>query len=809
MLPVRWVSIEFCSPQRQVRERSVMRRMFRFFCFLLATLFTAGLLRADGDPMAGMLRRTTSASRIDLCEALINDRRFDQAEALCQWQRRQREETSDDHVKWTTQLAKVLIAQQIEMSQYGDAAIRTATDPIHEWIQRNPSHRRMMFAEQSILDIHRRAMEVMVAMTAVSRHDSDRVRTTIEKLVELRLDFTQLAGRQRDEIAHFQSTRQSALRLIIHDLQTARQRALVASVSLAAMETELFTPGSDDQIASASQAEQLADRTLIQLGASPAAAREVHRIRIQCRILQGRIADARGALDQNNPQGSLSLSPHWLALHVELLIAEKKTREAEQLLSSRGSKSAQTRLARLRWMLATDQFDRASQWIDRIGQRDGLYARRRAEVIALDFGGSASASNRSGLLVHQAHQMIREGDPQAAAILLSRIARQTRDPEQAIRHAAMAAAAFGKVGQTKSAASVLMDVALNHPGNPAEENSAAGQLHLQGLVLESSLPDHDPQQIIDSLREHLEKWATGPSSIPARDWLVQHLRGIHGGLPAAIVQTQTPPALMDQAWSEKTYEIWRSVLRNSNSDDLPKRSQEAMKRLSVDAEANPMGLQTLLHVAGLLMEVHELSKLPSSSNPSSLMQTLVDWRQGRNISMDRIVTLIDSLPVSKREDLRWRLFRDGQANPPSRGRIANFLESVTISDPSTLQSAKQAFWRGDSAAGIRQVKGFLVDHKQTAGRILSAELLSDQQDPEAINEAIALWDRLSSGSPKGSDLWHRAKLAAIELLHQRGDTEAAAKRAAYILVTHPAMDESRKSQYRTYHADKFEPTSVR
>ncbi len=79
----------------------------------------------------------------------------------------------------------------------------------------------------------------------------------------------------------------------------------------------------------------------------------------------------------------------------------------------------------------------------------------------------------------------------------------------------------------------------------------------------------------------------------------------------------------------------------------------------------------------------------------------------------------------------------------------------------------------------------------------AATLLASAGHRKANDEAIRKWDEIAAGVPRGSQLWHEAKLASIKMLRNSGQHEAANQRAKYILLTMPTIDANRKQQYET------------
>jgi hypothetical protein len=75
-------------------------------------------------------------------------------------------------------------------------------------------------------------------------------------------------------------------------------------------------------------------------------------------------------------------------------------------------------------------------------------------------------------------------------------------------------------------------------------------------------------------------------------------------------------------------------------------------------------------------------------------------------------------------------------------------------------------------------------------------LLGSSSDAAVRDEAIKLWDELAAGTKQGSRAWHEAKLAGIRLLATSGKKAEAQRRAKYILLTTPAIDDDLTRQYQ-------------
>ncbi len=190
---------------------------------------------------------------------------------------------------------------------------------------------------------------------------------------------------------------------MIEDLARLQQELQVETVSLALMQTELFAPGSDDSIAAATRAEQIADQAITRLPSDTKARREVERLKIESILRAGQYDRADRELKLIIDANDQPLSARWIALQTRLEMAQQRMGQAAARLDgyfgdqpTSAPRSIEMDLAKLEFMLRSDPVGRSGDWLEAIESRGGVYARRRAEAMALSLLGRSNSIDDAG-----------------------------------------------------------------------------------------------------------------------------------------------------------------------------------------------------------------------------------------------------------------------------------------------------------------------------------------------------------------------------------------------------------------------------
>ena len=497
------------------------------------------------------------------------------------------------------------------------------------------------------------------------------------------------------------------------------------------------------------------------------------------------------------PQQSQPLGDRWVALQVRLDLAQQRYQSAAERLKGyfgddpeSAPRSIEMDLARFEFLLRAESGRGSGSWLEAIQRRGGDYARRRAEAVALSLLGRSATSNDTidpAIVAAQGQDYLRRGDPQRAAELLAAAARAETNQDRAVRRAAEAAAAFGVEKRYQQAAAVLAEIAV---ANPDAQQAAAA--HLQAAVLIAS---HAPQQageLESMLRSNLKQWPDADTALGARRWLQKILAAQDRQVEAAEVASDVSPDGIDDETLEGIEKQWRRVFRKapSRGAEVSRRFLEAFEPLLANRDAQ----SRFVWLAALLVDRGQLSQIKFASPAQSsdpFAAALVEFRRSGADSQ-----ALQSPPPEVIDDATERLMRDGRENAAQRPSVARVIEGWPGNDQPSLDRAERLVWLGRTSDAIALVNQVIqADPLSADVTRQSARLLQQSRDPAAIDEAIRLWDQLASGAPRGSSLWHEAKLAAISALRQSGKVDEARRRTGYLLLTMPTMDQRTRDQY--------------
>lgn len=775
--------------------------LFTFFIamnfFALTDSALASETASESDWLPG---RSTNDRDQDLVNALMKLGRFDDALMICQSRIRGAEPRSDINAKWAIQQSRVLVARQMGRDRFEDLDVDRATKPLVDLLTSYPDHPRKFFLlAQSLMvkrgaALHRvlRAAILPNNQTAKDQATISLLRTTLDlealirDLVEARILLEQDPGQSAPGASK--------------DLNRLQQELQVETVSLALLQTELFPTGSDDCISAATRAEQIADEAITKLPVDTKARREVERLKVESILRAGQYDRAARQIEMLLSDEQQPPDTRWLALQTRLDLAQQRMDSAGARLAqyyggqpSRAPRSIEMDLARLEFLLRSQSKDQTGDWLQAIQARGGDYAKRRAEAMLLELLGRSESSmmpaTDPSIVAAQGQDYLRRGDPGRAADLLSEAARAETDPDRSIRYAVEAAAAFSLVQRYQQAAAILAEIALARP-----EADQAAAAHLQAGVLVAT---HDPQsieQLESMLRMNLKQWPTATTASSIQRWLQKILVGQKRFVDAAEIIADVPP---DQLTVEQVDQIeaqWRATLTLATeaSSEISQRFLSSYQSiLDNPSAANRFPLLVALLVDRTLLDQVDLTR--ASADDPFVSALLAFRRQGTRLDV------LSSVPADLINDATVRLMRDGRDDPSLRRSIASLLEDWSENEEPSLGRAERLLWADKIDEAVDVLEQLIQD--QTGGSetiIAAARLLENSGRSGAAQRAVELWDRLAAGTRAGTPLWHTAKLSGIRTLKRMGNQSESQRRAKYVLLTIPKLDESYRKQYQTF-----------
>ena len=252
-----------------------------------------------------------------------------------------------------------------------------------------------------------------------------------------------------------------------------------------------------------------------------------------------------------------------------------------------------------------------------------------------------------------------------------------------------------------------------------------------------------------------------------------------------------PVAELTEARAATIGSAWRTAFHESTDPTLaePTRQfRESMRQL-LDS---PWIRSQYRPLASMLLNRDSLAGLPEGSAADPFVNGFINFRRQGTITPG-----LETVPDEYAADARWRLIRDGRSLPQLRPAIAKLLQQWDREAEPTFEKAELLLWSSDIGESIAMLNNLIAGSKQDLETVKrAANLLGRSDVREAQQQAIRLWDRVAAGTPKGTPLWHEAKLAAIECLRKTGDRESADKRVKYILLTMPNINADWKSKYQ-------------
>jgi hypothetical protein len=733
-----------------------------------------------------------------LIAALIQSGRLDDAARICQSQLRGAAGPSDAAAKWTIRQSQVLTARQMAEDRFEDADVQTIQQAATVLLASYPEHRRRWFLEAENSAVASQAALHSVLRAAVAPDGSVDREQAVKRLLGASRQIESLSVRVEEARAKLDQQAGQRDLTLIEDLGRLQQELQIAAVSLALLQTDLFPRGSVDGIAAATKAEQAATDALTRLPAGTAARLEVERLQVEAMIRASQLERAAVALEKLLRAAGDPTPTRIAAMQIRLDIASGSLDRAGARLAAYYDPSAELAppclemdLARLEFLLHSDRGGAVGAWLAAIEQRGGGYARRLAEALSLAAPGPGEAEGGMrrmdpALIAALGQDWLRRGEPGRAGDLLAAAAAAEGDPDIAIARCSEAAAALLAAGRAEDAADVLRDISLAKP-----DGAKAGAAHLQAMLMVSTSSVDAPAQLESMLRGHLKQWPADDTSPPARRWLQKLLLGQQRAVEAAEVATAVPLATLTDPDIVEMIDLWRGAFHAAQGDESAEFSQRFVVAFAPLRESPLLRARYRL-AAALLLDRDALAELPAQAG-ASFADALLDFRQRSVVSQP-----LRTPPSEHLQDAVWRLMRDGRLDPQLRPDIARLLEGWSPGSGPSLEQAERLLWLGETGKSIELLQARIREQSRSLDTIrAAAQMLGSHGAAESRAAAIQLWDELASGSKPGSRAWHEAKLAAIALLDQAGNGPEAARRAKYILLTTPGIDDELKRRYES------------
>ena len=690
----------------------------------------------------------------DAIERLLRLGRFEDARWLCRRSLRG-DPTEDAYAKSLSRLARVEVAEALDSSDATSDSVEAAMAPLIEFLDRYPDHRRRLFLRSVWLDLRFDQLRSQTAQATLRGTDDEALRRDI---IALKDDRSSLADSVHSRWVEMSVEPTSNILVAeLRRLENAQRAKLVETLLL-----QIELPGDErERVAAAADVARTAESALESLPVGSPARAEVQFLYALSLFRGGQSGESAEALKKVAAEFR---GPRWTALEIELADDPASKLAA---WDRRGIDALPVELARLRVRLRGGDVDAALVQYERIGDRFGVAASRRAEAIMLAMNRSGvtevSASNDPAadtssvqMTEMAASQAVRAGDNAKATRLFTAAAIAAEQSQDAIRNATAAASLMRQTDPIK-AAKLLIDTA----GRFAPDTHAASihyaAIHLvAGVDANLGSSDANPNVMIrDWLDEHQQRFPDSPHAEQVSRWLV-------GIWDAADQPVQAAVASIGDDANERWFKLYRNRSASLNDQvDLDKAIIRWVVRGGDRSQARRVSL------AASLVDADWLGPLGEATTSGS---DVMRFRLGSDSAGNAIE------PDPK---LAWRLVQDALRDEAQRQRVAELMSGWTIDDPVTRIGLN--IIRGKEREALLLAKEQIAEDASLGDRITIARTLA-QGDSDATRFAAAQYDVLASGVSKSDPSYYEFKWLAIEAL-QRHHRDDAIRRARFMKQT--------------------------
>lgn len=773
-------------------------------CFLL---FVDTPIQAFADT-GWQVTRSTQSLDLDTVRQLVAKQKFREAIEYCETQIRQYPASSLYAAKWAVEHSQVLVAMANEEQIFNEIAANQSTGPIVALLESYPEHDYRLFLEAGIYHAKKQAVLHLVSRSVISPLNEELNQEALRFSVRVSDSITKFV----EKIKRYRSQKsgQAALSSMPspEELYRLQQGLMVDVVSLALIQTSLIDSNSSDFIAAATRTEKIANDALAVLPSGTVARREVLRLRLEALIRMKQSARAAEMLSKLDDPYEFGTSSEWRALRVRMHIEQDQELAARDALVDfyriplermilqpglLGEVVIEMDLSLLRFFLHYGTTQRVADCLDWIEQRGGRYARLRADAIALEkiIGEDKDLTLRKNpkLIAARGEQLIRNGNLSEAAELLALASSLAGQADDGVQYGVQAAAAFQSLKNVSRAMEVLRMASVKHA-----KSKEASSVHLQSVILFSQMNTSTVDDLQSQLREHLAIWPQSRTTRSVSLWLYKILKEKLQLIEAAdvltsLLQGEQPPSdegLLSQAWHEALSQdsvdwlsvsdsFFQQVQSNPSTDYL---SDTRQKLALILLDATKLKTLEITHfgefenaIYNLRLGLHHQENLPDPPE---------DWTDYHWL---RALTLRILQDAKNQEDLRL-----------SVARSLLTWRGVELNVP---QRAECLLWLQQFEQAIESLEAWMAQSPNSLDcRVTSAKLLVASDDHVAVLKGAAIWNAISQGMKKGTEIWHESKIERIKALKKAGDEESAHKLIRYLLLTTPDLSEYWKSKYQ-------------
>ncbi|WP_197531409.1 hypothetical protein [Posidoniimonas corsicana] len=437
-----------------------------------------------------------------------------------------------------------------------------------------------------------------------------------------------------------------------------------------------------------------------------------------------------------------------------------------------------------------------------------------------------AASVRVEILVSDAEKLYRGKRPKQAVAKYdqaSALAFTEGASGRAFELSRTAAAILQSVGEEAEAGQRLRRLAIANGTHPD-----AGATHRAAIACLAKSADADPQSYEEALREHIDNWPDAKST-PAIEgrlisWLASQRRWAEL-LPMLESVAVDDPRFPDAAGLYADAVI--GVRRQGDAAELLRRATGQLQP-SITGDDNRWPDEWTPHqrAAALgLARIHLAYGDAGPQYPYRLLAAAVSGRPASDAQWRSVAVplLVEAAVAAGHPEQAAAAAADLPAdNSPALRRLVGFLEarlresSADESAAKLLLTATRDASRDDAPGWLRRGRAAALaasgeheaaqellaslDEESRAGPDydrLSALALAGKTDADSRRRAVRLWRRVESRQQPGSQGWHEARLARIELLAQLGRRDEARKLLSLTAALYPPPKLAAQAELRT------------
>jgi tetratricopeptide (TPR) repeat protein len=620
--------------------------------------------------------------------------------------------------------------------------------------------------------------------------------------------------------------------------ESARERSLtwLSRVELAVLKSELFSEGSQDGVASATEAVRIAEAALLALPAGGVARSEVLRLLAEAHLRQGDARSAAAVLRDSvrsipDASNSETDSQSVQSLRIRVAIAAGDLNSAEKMLQQvyRGDPNSARvgvgmDLAFLRYLLATENETAVADWLESIHERHGVNAKDRADTIVAQFRRQATdgvpqpATDDSDprLWIADAMYYLRRGELMLSALHFAKAAASDTIPARSVDSALKAAALLSRQSNSKAAVELLRRISQRHPQAP---ESADCLLQAATIAQAAGATVATDSEVDAILVEIAKQWPQTASAFAATRWRMEWAQREGRWLDAAKISVQFD----DSHWGDLSRHNDRVpgdvfVSKNPSVRDnalrvwatawlrLPHSEVIAAMHAELDASDDRALIRTIhADLISLLADTTDPRWDEFQSDTSEgFFRQLRSFREGQSEANSAI-------PLSGlSQALAERLELDVVANPARRVEIGRYLlslkteaaseneiDSTSSNFPSDLHRVAWMIWAGQREEAETRIEEQLRESPRQAAewcrraaRAYSVSPLKSDQ-----KRAADWWKRLADGLPQGTGAWHAATIGRLRAVAKSGAPEKAKASAQMIMLTTPPPTQGEREAY--------------